>query len=104
MPHAQGDKMSRRHTTLIEAAVGIVRTARALACVTKISLGKITQVVGRTAERRLKIMNVPAGLFVKVRGTKTLQELFIYTADQRTATQAITAAFRKGRKKNSAGS
>ena len=93
MPHAQGKKMGRRHTTLIDAAESVVKAARQLDCVTRVTLGMIRQTKGNTVEQKLKITDIPAGLRVTVKGSKTVQELIVYTDDRTTAAKAMTRAF-----------
>jgi hypothetical protein len=95
VPHAQGKKVSRRHTTLIDAAHDVVKAARRVASVTNMTFGVIEQVKGSAVNKRLKIEDIPAGLRVVVRGSKTIQELFIYTTNRQETAKAITKAFRE---------
>jgi hypothetical protein len=91
--HAAGKKISGRHTTLIDVARPIVKTAEGLDCVTKIVLGLIQQAKGTAVSKSLKILNVQAGLRLKVRGSKTVQEIFIYTRDRHKTATEVTKAF-----------
>lgn len=100
MNHASGAKISGSHTTLIDAAVDLVEAANGLDCVTKIVLGIIKQVKGAAVERSLKITDIPSGLRVKVRGSKTVQEIFIYTKQQHLVSSTITEALYKRPKKS----
>lgn len=100
MPHIAGKKLSRRHTTVIDAAKSVVAAARALDCVSKVSLGLIRQVMGNPVAQRLKIEEITAGLKIVVRGPKTIQELFVYTADPQATRQVLEQHFasKKGKK------
>ena len=95
MSHAAGKKVASRHTTIIEAAEPVVKAANKLDCVTNIVLGVIQQGKGAAAKKSLKITDIPAGLQVKVRGPKTVQELFIYTSNRTLTSSTISEAFRK---------
>lgn len=85
MPKAKwGGKVNSSHSSVTETAHIIVQAARALNDVTKISLGIIKHVGG--GERRLKFSLITGGIKAVVRGSGSVQELFIYT-DNPTATQ-----------------
>lgn len=93
MSHLNVKKISGAHTSRIEVAESIVESASKLECVTKIVLGIIKQVKSPTVGKSIKISNIPAGIRVRVRGPKSVQELFFYTHDRPVATAAITRAF-----------
>lgn len=92
MPHLAGGKFSGSHSTIIEAAIPVAKAAAKLACVSKIALGVIKRIKGRAVAKRLKITELDAGLLVTVRGSKSIQELYIYTNDRERTTQTILAA------------
>jgi hypothetical protein len=62
--------------------------------VTKIVLGVVQQIKGNPVAKTLKVDHVPAGLRVKIRGSKTIQEVFLYTSDRETTTRAIQDTIR----------
>lgn len=93
MPSWAGKKISGQHSSLIDVAEKIVKTADSLDCVSKIVLGVIKQVNGPAVGKSLKISPVAAGLKIKVRGPKTVQELFVYTNNRELTETAITNEF-----------
>lgn len=88
-----GKKISGRHSSLIDVAENIVKVAVSLDCVSKIVLGVIKQVKGPAVGKSIKISPVAAGLKLKVRGPKTVQELFIYTNKPLLTETIITDVF-----------
>ncbi|MEK7460785.1 MAG: DUF2103 domain-containing protein [Patescibacteria group bacterium] len=92
MPHLAGKKYSGRHTTVIDAAVAPLKAVEQLECVTKIVLGLVQQIKGNPVAKTLKIDHVAAGLKVKIRGSKTIQEVYVYTSDRETTAQAMRQA------------
>ena len=79
MNHRAGGKLTRSHTTLIDAAVPVVDFLQDHAGVTKISLGLI-KVIGK-GPKSLKFHPVTGGWKLVIRGTVSLQELVAYTPD-----------------------
>ncbi len=70
-------KLTRSHTSLIEAAEGVVKHATEIPEVSKISLGVIKQIsVGRP---RIKFLPITGGIKATIRGNASIQEIFIYT-------------------------
>ncbi len=78
--HFSGGKISRSHTTVIDAAKKLIATAAKLSEVSKISLGVITPNLP-TGRHRLKCINIAGGIRAEVRGTNSKQQIFIYTQD-----------------------
>lgn len=93
MAHLQGKRYSSAHTTVIDAAIPVARKAAQLDCVSKIVLGVIKSVRGRSVEKRLKMVDVAAGLLITVRGNKSVQNLYIYTTDRDRTKHALQAVF-----------
>ncbi len=75
----QGKKSGGTHTTLIEAAVPLVKEAEKLSEVSKISLGFIKVTPGKRGKRGVKFSLIVGGLLAKVRGNTSVQEIRIYT-------------------------
>jgi len=78
-PHRAGGKLTRSHTTLIDAAVPLVDFLQGRDEVTKISLGMIKN-IGKGSPG-LKFHPVVGGWKVVVRGNVSLQEMVVYTSD-----------------------
>jgi hypothetical protein len=90
--HLTGGKFTASHTTVIEAAVAPARAAAGLDCVTKISLGLIQTL--RNGPPTIKFLHEgPGCLLVKVRGTRSIQEVRVYTRDQENTQVVMEAAF-----------
>jgi hypothetical protein len=77
--HRAGGKITKSHTTIIDAAVSLVERAEKLPEVTKISLGEI-KIIGK-GKANVKFLPIPAGLKAVVRGNISKQEIFIYSSD-----------------------
>ena len=73
-----GGKITASHGSTTETAAIIVSAATKFEEVTKVSLGIIKH-IGGGGKRRIKITSVPAGLKVVVRGSGSVQDLFIFT-------------------------
>ena len=95
MPSINSKKISGAHTSRIKVAESIIESASKLDCVSKIVLGVIKRVKSPPVNKSLKILEIPAGIRLKVRGPKSVQELFIYTSDRLATTSAITQAFER---------
>ena len=76
----QGKKSGGSHTTLIEAAVPLVKEAEKLFEVTKISLGFIKSTPGQRGAKRVKFKRSTSGLLMTVRGNTSVQAIRVYTA------------------------
>jgi len=77
--HRAGGKLTRSHTTLIDAAAPLVDYLQGCADVSKISLG-IIKSLGK-GSTGLKFYPVTGGWKVTVRGNTSLQEIVVYTTD-----------------------
>jgi len=89
--HRSGKKISRRHTTVIESAQPIVDRLKKEIHVTKIVLGPIKSV--RSGLQRVKITEVQTGLKIVVRGTASIQTLFVYTKNTQYVKNLIEKLF-----------
>ncbi len=78
-PKWQGKKSAGSHTTLIEAALPLVKEAEELEAVKRISLGYIKATPGTPGKRGVKFAFIQGGLLAKVRGNTAIQEIRIYT-------------------------
>ncbi len=76
MSHIAGKKVAKRHSTVIDEALFITNIAVRCSEVSKIITGQI--VVIRHGPRRIKFMQIPAGLKVTIRGVGARQYIFIY--------------------------
>lgn len=77
--HRAGGKLTRSHTTIIDAAAPLVDYLQNHDGVSKISLGLIKN-IGK-GNPGLKFHPVTGGWRVVIRGNVSLQELVVYTSD-----------------------
>ena len=85
--HRAGGKLTRSHTTLIDAAAPLVDYLQGREEVSKISLGMIKN-IGK-GQPGLKFHTVVGGLKVVVRGNVSLQEFVVYTVDPETVRREL---------------
>jgi len=84
-------KLTRSHTSLIEAAERVVKRATEMPEVSKISLGIIKQIsVGKP---RIKFLPMTGGIRAIIRGNASIQEIFIYTTDEDKTVKVLTELF-----------
>lgn len=93
MLHIANKKISGSHTSRIDVAESVIESAGKLDCVSKIILGVIKHVKSPPVGKSIKVSDIPAGIRVKVRGPKSVQELFIYTSNRPLTTTTITEVF-----------
>ncbi len=89
--HQAGGKLTKSHTTLIDAAQPVVDWLQKADSVSKISLGMI-KVIGR-GKPGLKFHLVTGGWRLVIRGNISLQELVIYTSDPERLKQQVEELF-----------
>ncbi len=83
-----GGKITDSHSTLTEVAEKLVEKVVKLEFISKIGIGNITHVGG--GRRGLKFLPITGGIKAVVRGSGSVQELYIYTnAADRTKTELI---------------
>lgn len=76
--HRNGGKAGGRHTTLIDAATAVFDFISKLPAVSSVAAGKIKTNLP-VAPHRVIIKEDSGCLSVKVRGTKSIQELKVYS-------------------------
>jgi hypothetical protein len=81
MPHIASEKIAGNHSTVIDTAVPVIFGLEKLAAVSKIRLGVITQCGNGPIS--MKVTDKGAALLLKVRGPRTIQEIWIYTSDKK---------------------
>jgi len=93
--HKTGRKITTSHTSIIDAAVPVVEAAEKLSEVTKISLGIIKQVgkASRGGQQRLKFLPIVGGWKITIRGSATIQEVYVYTNEPKNTRQALQKGF-----------
>ena len=92
MPHPlSSKKLTRSHTTLIDGAIRVVKRAVEMSEVSKVSLGIIKKIsIGKP---RIKFLPITGGIKAIVRGNAYVQEIFIYTSDDKKTVAILTKFF-----------
>ncbi len=78
--HIAGGKITDTHSSIIDAAIPLVKLIQKQPEVSKIVLGPITQGL-RPAPHRIKVKPITGGINITVRGSATKQELYVYTSN-----------------------
>ena len=73
----KGSKVTRSHTTVIEAAIPAVSAAKESPHVSKVVIGVIKPT--KTGQPHIKFTPIQAGLRMQVRGNSAVQIFFVYT-------------------------
>ena len=85
--------MTRSHTSLIEAALPVVKKASQMPEVSKISLGIIKQI--NIGKPRIKFSTITGGIKAVIRGNASIQEIFIYTKESDLVSDTLDKLFNK---------
>jgi hypothetical protein len=89
----KGSKLTRSHTTVIEAAIPAVNAAKECPGVSKIVIGIIKST--KTGQPHIKFTPIQAGLRMQVRGNSAVQIFFVYTDQPDTVLREITEKWEK---------
>lgn len=69
------------HSTTTEASEEIIKAAQKLKEISKIGIGMIKTTKSKGGKRAIKFLPITGGVKAIVRGSGTVQELYIYTSD-----------------------
>jgi len=72
-------KITRSHTSTTDATAEIITALKKLKAVNKISIGIIKTTTSKGGKRAIKFLPITGGMVAMVRGSGTVQELYIYT-------------------------
>jgi len=93
MPHRNGEKFGGNHTTFIDLAAELVDIAVSRPEVNTISAGVIQGGQGVAGgDRRVKFCDTRGGILLKVRQSRSVQEVRIITTDPRATMVALARA------------
>jgi len=93
MPHRDGGKFGGNHTTFIELAADLVDIAATRPEVSTISAGIIHGGQGVAGgDRRVKFCDTKGGILLKVRQSRSVQEVRIITTDPRATMMVLARA------------
>ena len=91
--HKSGGKITASHSTVIDAAVPIVEAAEKMPDVSKISLGIIKQAGKGRTQRRIKFLPITGGWKLTIRGSTSVQEIFIYSGHPDSTKTSLETTF-----------
>ncbi|MEF3692103.1 MAG: DUF2103 domain-containing protein [Candidatus Moraniibacteriota bacterium] len=91
--HIQGEKRGGKHTTIIDAAVEVVRYLQSLKQVSRVSPGYIRSGLKGGVKHRIKIIEEQGALLLKVRGGISFQEIRVYTSSPEKVQKIIEEKF-----------
>ena len=83
----EGKKFSRRHSTVIQDAVPLLRKAKSLPEVSKIVLGEISNC--HPGNPHMRFTPIPAGFKLMIRGRTAVQIFFVYTINPTTTQRTL---------------
>ena len=86
-----GGKITNSHSTLTETSEKFLSEAVKSHLISKISIANITHVGGGT--KSLKFLDITGGIKAVVRGSGSVQELYIYTNSPNEAMAELTKIF-----------
>lgn len=87
-------KITRSHTTAIDAAKPILKELDKFAGVEKVALGRIKSIKGKAGSKRVKITQEDAGLKLQVKDNRYVQVIWVYTKHYRVVTRIIERVFK----------
>ena len=87
----KGKKISNRHSAYIDEVEQIIVAAKDHDSVTRVVLSQIKNL--GSGPRRLTHKRIKSGFSVKVRGSDSQQELFVYTTDTEAVWKALQDAW-----------
>jgi hypothetical protein len=90
--HISGGKIASSHSSYIDAVEPLLKSLARNPLVTKISLGVITPNLPPSSVR-VKVMPLSGGLKAVVRGTNSIQDVFVYTTEVTRVTEIIEQAY-----------
>jgi len=94
MGHFAGKRVSKQHSTVIEAAHDVVKFLHTLPVVTKIALGRIDVHLPPT-EKRMKFSEIRGGLKLQIRGTNSIQQIMVYSTDVHSIKNRLEIEFKE---------
>jgi hypothetical protein len=92
--HRAGGKIGGKHTTVIDAAKPVVDFLLKNADVSSVTMGFIKMRL-KTAPQRMKIKEESGCLFIKIRGTASIQELRVFSKNLEQVRASLELKFRE---------
>ncbi len=82
------------HSSATEASREIIKHAEKLGVISKIGIGIIKVTKSKGGKRSIKFLPITGGIKASVRGSGTVQELFIYTKEVELVKKYLPAIFK----------
>lgn len=86
-------KITDSHSSTTEAADEVIKAAQKLKEISKIGIGIIKQTKSKGGKRGIKFLPITGGVKATVRGSGTVQEIYIYTKDVAFVTHYLSKIF-----------
>ena len=87
------NKLAPSHSTLTEVAREVIETLHKINDVSKVSIGIIKTTASKGGKRGIKFLPITGGLKAVVRGSGTVQELYIYTKNPEATSKILLNIF-----------
>ena len=81
------------HSSTTDASEEIIRQAKKLEFINKIGIGIIKITKSKGGKRSIKFLPITGGIKASVRGSGTVQELFIYTKETELTKEYLSKIF-----------
>ena len=81
------------HSSTTDASAEIIKQAKKLGSISKIGIGIIKVTKSKGGKRSIKFLPITGGVKASVRGSGTVQELFIYTKEIDLAKKYLSEVF-----------
>lgn len=81
------------HSSATSASEEIIKACKKLTIISKVGLGIIKVTKSRGGKRSIKFLPISGGIKASVRGSGTVQELFIYTKEVDLVTSYLSRIF-----------
>ena len=94
MPKIPRNKTTSSHTTLTGIARKVVEALHKIEDVSKVSIGIIKTTASKGGKRGIKFLPITGGLKAAVRGSGTVQELYIYTKNPENTKKILSDLFK----------
>ena len=94
MPKTFRKKTTDSHTTLTEIAREVIEVLHKIEDVSKVSIGIIKITASKGGKRGIKFLPITGGLKAAVRGSGTVQELYIYTKNPKNTEETLLKMFK----------
>lgn len=86
-------KITDNHSSTTDATDEVMKEIKKLAQVSKVGIGIIKVTKSKGGKRSIKFLPITGGVKASIRGSGTVQEIFIYTKDTEFVTYYLSKVF-----------